>query len=55
MKKISLLLTFLLVVGMQAILAQTRDVTGTVTSADDGSSIPGASVVAQRDNRRNNY
>lgn len=47
MKKISLLLTFLLFVGMQAVLAQTRDVTGTVTSSDDGSSIPGASVVAK--------
>jgi len=47
MKKISLLLTFLLFVGMQAIFAQTRDVTGVVTSADDGATIPGASVVAK--------
>jgi TonB-linked SusC/RagA family outer membrane protein len=47
MKKISLLLTFLLFVGMQAIFAQTRDVTGVVTSADEGSTIPGASVVVK--------
>jgi TonB-dependent starch-binding outer membrane protein SusC len=47
MKKIALMLTFLLFVGMQAVLAQTRDVTGTVTSADDGSSVPGATVIAK--------
>lgn len=45
MKKISLLLVFLLFLGMQAIFAQTRDVTGVVTSAEDGATIPGASVV----------
>jgi TonB-linked SusC/RagA family outer membrane protein len=32
---------------MHSIFAQTRDVTGIVTSADDGSTIPGASVVAK--------
>ena len=47
MKKISLLLTFILFVGMQAIFAQTRDVTGVVTSTDDGSTIPGASVIVR--------
>jgi TonB-linked SusC/RagA family outer membrane protein len=47
MKKIPLLLAFLLFVGMHSIFAQTRDVTGIVTSADDGSTIPGASVVAK--------
>jgi len=45
MKKISLLLAFLGFIGLQVVLAQTRDISGTVTSADDGSSIPGASVV----------
>ena len=45
MKKISLLLAFLAFIGLQVVLAQTRDISGTVTSADDGSSIPGASVV----------
>lgn len=47
MKKLSLLLIFLLFVGMQLVLAQTRDVSGVVTSADDGSTIPGASVVVK--------
>lgn len=47
MKKVSLLLVFLLLVGMQVIFAQTRDVTGVVTSADDGATIPGASVVVK--------
>jgi TonB-linked SusC/RagA family outer membrane protein len=47
MKKIALMLSFLLFAGMQAVLAQTRDVTGTVTSAEDGSSVPGATVVAK--------
>ena len=47
MKKISTLLVFLLFVGMQVILAQTRDVTGVVTSADDGSTVPGASVIVK--------
>ncbi len=47
MKKISSLLVFLLLVGIQVILAQTRDVTGSVTSAEDGATIPGASVVVK--------
>lgn len=47
MKRISTLLVFLLFAGMQVILAQTRDVTGVVTSAEDGATIPGASVVAK--------
>jgi hypothetical protein len=47
MKKLTLLLAFLLFAGMQVILAQTRDVTGTVSSADDGATIPGASVVVK--------
>ncbi len=47
MKKISLLLAFLFFVGVQVVLAQTRDVTGTVSSADDGATIPGASVVVK--------
>jgi len=47
MKKISLLLAFLGFIGLQVVFAQTRDISGTVTSADDGSSIPGASVVVK--------
>jgi TonB-linked SusC/RagA family outer membrane protein len=44
MKKVSLLLAFLGFIGMQVVFAQTREITGAVTSAEDGSSIPGASV-----------
>lgn len=47
MKKISLLLVFLLFLGLQVIFAQTRDVSGVVTSADDGATVPGASVVVK--------
>lgn len=43
MKKLALLLvTF--VFGLQSIMAQTKEISGTVTSADDGSTIPGVSV-----------
>lgn len=43
MKKITLLLA-VIAIGLQAVLAQTREITGTVTSADDGSTLPGVSV-----------
>jgi len=46
MKKFSLLLAFLCFIGLQVGLAQTRDISGKVSS-DDGSSIPGASVVVK--------
>jgi len=47
MKKISLLLVFMGCIGLQVLFAQTREITGKVTSADDGSSIPGAAVVVK--------
>ncbi len=47
MKKISLLLAFLGFIGLQVVFAQTRNLSGTVTSGDDGSSIPGASVIVK--------
>ncbi len=47
MKKISLLLAFLGFIGLQVVFAQTRDLSGVVTSGEDGSSIPGASVVVK--------
>lgn len=47
MKKISLLLAFLGFIGLQVVFAQTRDLSGVVTSSEDGSSIPGASVVVK--------
>ncbi|PTN08411.1 TonB-linked SusC/RagA family outer membrane protein [Mangrovibacterium marinum] len=43
MKKIALLLA-IFAIGLQSLWAQTREITGTVTSADDGSTIPGVSV-----------
>lgn len=43
MKKLALLLAFF-TFGLQVLLAQTKEISGTVTSADDGSSIPGVSV-----------
>lgn len=43
MKKIALLLA-IFAIGLQSVLAQTKEITGTVTSADDGMSIPGVSV-----------
>lgn len=47
MKKISLLLAFFAFIGLQVVLAQTRDISGTVTYEDDGSTVPGASVVVK--------
>lgn len=43
MKKIALLLVFF-AIGLQVLVAQTKEITGKVTSADDGGSIPGVSV-----------
>ena len=43
MKKIALLLAFL-TVSLQVILAQTREITGKITSDDDGGAISGVSV-----------
>src|SRR5674476_1567833 len=47
MRKISLLLAFLGFIGLQVVFAQTRDISGTVTSGEDGSSIPGTSIVVK--------
>jgi len=44
MKKISLLLVFLCIAGIQIALSQTKKVSGTVTSTEDGNTIPGASI-----------
>lgn len=46
MKKVGLLMAFF-VLGLQVLFAQTREITGTVTSADDGAPIPGVSVVVK--------
>lgn len=47
MKKFSLLLAFLCFIGLQVLFAQTREITGKVTTSDDGSSIPGATVLVK--------
>ncbi len=47
MKKFSLLLVFLGFIGLQVVFAQTRDISGSVNSSDDGSTIPGASVAVK--------
>ena len=44
MKKVSLLLAFLGFIGMQVVFAQTREISGVITSSQDGSTVPGASV-----------
>ena len=47
MRKFALCMLVLAVIGIQAAHAQARRITGTVTSAADGSSIPGVSVVVK--------
>lgn len=44
MKKLTLFLICILFVGMQIVNAQVKSITGTVTSKEDGTSIPGVSV-----------
>jgi TonB-linked SusC/RagA family outer membrane protein len=44
MKKVTLLLAMLLL-GLQVLFAQTREITGVVTSGEDGEPIPGVSVI----------
>lgn len=46
MKKLTILLAFLLFTGMQVAFAQ-RVITGTITSAEDGSTLPGVSVIVK--------
>ena len=43
MKKIALLLAFF-AIGLQVLMAQTKEISGKVTSADDGVTLPGVSV-----------
>lgn len=47
MKKLTVLLGLLAFLSIQVVFGQTRQITGTVTSADDGMGIPGASVVVK--------
>ncbi|MCX6241782.1 MAG: SusC/RagA family TonB-linked outer membrane protein [Bacteroidetes bacterium] len=45
MRKFTLVLALLLLVGLQGVFAQTRVISGTVTSSDDKQPIPGVTVV----------
>ena len=47
MKKLTLFLICISIAGMQMVNAQVRNISGTVISADDGSSIPGVSVIVK--------
>ncbi|MCT4637066.1 MAG: TonB-dependent receptor plug domain-containing protein, partial [Bacteroidales bacterium] len=47
MKKLSVLIAFIAFIGLSLVNAQTRAITGTVTSAEDGMGIPGANVVVK--------
>jgi TonB-linked SusC/RagA family outer membrane protein len=47
MRKFTIFLALLLFVGLQGVLAQTRIITGTVTSSEDKSPIPGVTVVVK--------
>ncbi|MBN1198081.1 MAG: carboxypeptidase-like regulatory domain-containing protein, partial [Bacteroidales bacterium] len=47
MRKFTMILALLLFVGLQGVFAQTRNISGVVTSSDDGSSIPGVTVVVK--------
>ena len=46
MKKVALLLALILF-GLQGLFAQTREISGAVTSSEDGAAIPGVSVVVK--------
>ncbi len=47
MKKVSVLFTFLVFLGLQVVQAQTKQISGTVTSSDDGLGIPGVTIVVK--------
>jgi hypothetical protein len=47
MRKFTLLLALLMFMGMQAVHAQNRVVTGKVTSASDGTALPGVTVLVK--------
>jgi len=47
MRKFTMILALLFFIGMQGVLAQTRIITGEVTSSDDQASIPGVTVLVK--------
>ena len=50
MRKFTLLLALFTLIGMQLALAQTRTISGTVTSSEDGKGIPGVTVLVKGTN-----
>lgn len=47
MRKFALLLTLIAIMGIQVVLAQSKQIRGNVTSAEDGSVLPGVSIVVK--------
>jgi TonB-linked SusC/RagA family outer membrane protein len=47
MRKFTIILALLVLVGLQGVFAQTRVISGTITSADDNAPIPGVTVLVQ--------
>ncbi len=47
MRKFTLFVAFVFFIGMQFLQAQDRNITGTITSSDDGQPIPGVQVVVK--------
>ncbi|MGA2824265.1 MAG: SusC/RagA family TonB-linked outer membrane protein [Bacteroidales bacterium] len=47
MRKFTIVLAFLLMAGLQGVLAQTRVISGVVTSSEDKSPIPGVTIVVK--------
>ncbi len=47
MRRFTLLFALMIFIGVQWAQAQTRTLSGSVTNADDGSTIPGVSVVVK--------
>ena len=47
MRKFSFLITILLLAGIQVLYAQKKVITGKVSSSEDGSTIPGATVLVK--------
>ncbi|MBM3405702.1 MAG: SusC/RagA family TonB-linked outer membrane protein, partial [Bacteroidetes bacterium] len=47
MRKITLILVSLCLIGLQGVFAQGRLVSGTITSTEDGKGVPGATVLVK--------
>ncbi len=47
MRRLTLILFLIVFVGINSLMAQTKTITGTITSSEDGSSVPGVSIVVK--------